>query len=233
MGNISSTGKLDLADLKYLPHDHQEFPDLLLETGDIVFNRTNSAELVGKTACYRGIPSPCSFASYLIRVRLLSGVAPQLIVNSINGGFGRRWIKRVVTQMVGQANVNGTKLAAFTFPLAPEAEQLAIVEAVEEQLSVIDHFEREIETKLNNAQALHQSILRHAFEGKLVPQLPNDEPASELLKRIAAEREERHRLAAAAKAAAKSARFGGKRKPGSSRPRRHPSSRGTSMLETK
>jgi type I restriction enzyme S subunit len=101
------------------------------------------------------------------------------------------------------------------FPLAlaipPLAEQSAIVELVEDQLSMIDHLEADLAAKVKSAQALRQSILRDAFAGQLVPQDPNDEPASELLKRIAAEREER---AQAAKAARKTA-F----KPGAARKR--------------
>lgn len=188
MGNIRNDGRLDLEGLKYLGSDHDEFPSLYLEPGDLLFNRTNSAELVGKTALYRGIPNPCSFASYLIRVRCLRGVTPAIVVFSLNGGLGRSWIRQVVNQTVGQANVNGTKLASFAFPLPPAAEQEVIVEAAEEQLSIIDHLETELEAKLASAQSLRQAILRHAFTGQLVPQDPNDEPASELLKRIAIER---------------------------------------------
>jgi len=70
------------------------------------------------------------------------------------------------------------------------AEQEVIVEAVEDQLSVIDHLQADLESKLKSAQALRQSILRHAFTGRLVPQNPKDEPAAELLKRIAAQRAE-------------------------------------------
>ena len=139
MGNITIYGSLLLDDLKYLPPDHDEFPDLLLKKGDLLFNRTNSAELVGKTAAYSDDPWPCSFASYLIRVRLLEGVSPAVLISALNGGFGKAWIKRVVNQTVGQANVNGSKLAAFAFPLPPMSEQEAIVEAFENQLSVIDH----------------------------------------------------------------------------------------------
>ena len=73
------------------------------------------------------------------------------------------------------------------------------VETVEDQLSVIDHLEADLDAKLKNAQALRQAILRYAFTGQLVPQDPNDEPASKLLERIAAEREARAREAAAAK----------------------------------
>lgn len=81
----------------------------------------------------------------------------------------------------------------------PIAEQEAIVDTVEDQLSVIDHLETDLDAKLKSAQALRQAILRHAFSGHLVPQDTNDEPASELLKRMAAERAERAREAAAAK----------------------------------
>ena len=198
MGNITTKG-ISLGDLKYLPSDHNEFPTLLLKQGDLLFNRTNSAELVGKTTVYSGEPSPCSFASYLIRVRLLQGVSPAILSCALNGGLGRAWITRVVNQTVGQANVNGSKLTAFAFPLPPETEQHAIVEAVEEQLSVVDRLEADIDAKLAAAGTLRQAVLRDAFAGKLAPQDPDDEPASALLARIAAERQARARDAAAAR----------------------------------
>ena len=193
MGNMASDGRLSFTDLKYLPGAHGEFPDLLLQTGDILFNRTNSAELVGKTAHYSGMPAPCSFASYLIRLRLVTGVLPQYLVYCINSALGRSWIKEVANQTVGQANVNGTKLAAFVFPIPAFAEQSAVVDAVDDQFSVIDDLESDLDTKLKSAQGLRQAILRHAFTGQLVPQDPNDEPASDLLKRIAAMRDSRAR----------------------------------------
>lgn len=189
MGNVTADGRVILNHLKYLPADHAEFPDLLLKEGDLLFNRTNSAELVGKTAVYSGFPTPVSFASYLIRVRLMPGLSPAAVAYALNAPYGRAWIKAVVNQTVGQANVNGTKLAAFTLPLAPRAEQEAIVEGVEDQLSVIDHLEADLDARLKASQTLRRSLLRHAFTGRLVPQDPSDEPASELLKRIAAERD--------------------------------------------
>jgi hypothetical protein len=106
--------------------------------------------------------------------------------------MGGKFNKRLYTLSVG-------KIEKLPLALPPTDEQEIVVEAVEEQFSIIDHLEADIGAKLENAQALRQSILRHAFAGKLVPQDPNDEPASELLKRIAAEREQRTREAVAIK----------------------------------
>ncbi|HRH89310.1 MAG TPA: restriction endonuclease subunit S [Rubrivivax sp.] len=98
-----------------------------------------------------------------------------------------------------QPNLNLERVREIEIPLPPLAEQEAIVEVVEDQLSVIDHLEADLDAKLRSAQALRQAILRRAFAGKLVPQDPNDEPAAELLKRIAAERAVSARLRPAVK----------------------------------
>jgi type I restriction enzyme, S subunit len=188
MGNIQR-GTLDLEDLKYLPTNHPEFPDLLLQDGDLLFNRTNSAELVGRSAVYRDNPSPCSYASYLIGIRLIEGCVPEYLSYFLNSFYGRTWIASVVSQQVGQANVNGTKLQALAFPLPPLTEQRVIVEEVKQRSSILDEVEAEVEANVKRAARLRQSILKRAFEGKLVPQDPTDEPASELLERIKAERE--------------------------------------------
>jgi type I restriction enzyme S subunit len=167
MGNIED-GRLQFDSLKYLPKKHDEFPELFLREGDILFNRTNSAELVGKTAVYKGKPTPCSFASYLIRVRLAQGCAPDLLAYFINSVFGRAWIAKVVSQQVGQANVNGTKLQALAVPLPPFDEQRQIVAEVERRLSVINELESTVEANLARAQRLKQSILEASFAGRLV-----------------------------------------------------------------
>lgn len=165
MGNISD-GVLSFDSLKYLPGDHDEFPKLFLEPGDLLFNRTNSPELVGKTAVFRSAASRAfSFASYLIRVRLVRGGAlPEFVAAFINSSYGRQWVKSVVTQQVGQANVNGTKLQALRIPLPPEREQLRIVAELDLRLSILGGVEAEVDANLERAQALRQSVLAKSFQ---------------------------------------------------------------------
>jgi type I restriction enzyme S subunit len=173
MGNIEGA-RLRVDSLKYLPKNHHEFPELFLREGDILFNRTNSAELVGKTAVYKGKPDPCSFASYLIRVRLVQGCASDLLAYFINSVFGRAWIAQVVSQQVGQANVNGTKLQALAVPLPSLDEQEQIVAEVERRLSVIEELEATVEANIKRADRLRQAILQRAFAGQLVSQGLNE-----------------------------------------------------------
>jgi type I restriction enzyme S subunit len=88
----------------------------------------------------------------------------------------------------GQPNINLRTLHPYPFPLPPLAEQHRIVAEVERRLSLVAALEREVEAALARAARLRQSILKRAFEGRLVPQDPDDEPASALLARIRAER---------------------------------------------
>ena len=188
MGNIQD-GKLDFSNLKYLPNGNPEVKKTLLNPGDLLFNRTNSVELVGKSAVFKGeLPAVC-FASYLIRVSFDDSYLSDLACTYINSEHGRNFIRSVVSQQVGQANVNGTKLSSMPIPLPPLAEQHRIVAEVERQMSVIQQAEAAVDASLKGSDRLRQSILKQAFSGQLVPQDPNDEPASVLLERIRAERE--------------------------------------------
>jgi type I restriction enzyme S subunit len=190
MGNIQD-GRLSLHDLKYLPQDHGEFPELLLQEGDLLFNRTNSPELVGKAAVVRDVPPPCSFASYLIRVRLSQRVVPEWVSYFLNSAFGRSWVKTVVSQQVGQANVNGTKLRGLTIPLPPTATQRALVAAAERSLDGSRALEATLVRTQKQAQALTHSLLNAAFTGALVGELVGGGSATELLERIRQTREQR------------------------------------------
>ncbi|MFB7307830.1 restriction endonuclease subunit S [Streptomyces sp. NPDC056192] len=200
MGNIQQGG-LDVTSLKYLPVHHADVAKLTLVDGDLLFNRTNSAELVGKTAVYRADLGPMTFASYLIRCQFVSGVIPEWVSLVINSIYGRQYIAAVSSQQVGQANVNGTKLAAMPIPLPPTQEQEQILSAVDAFKSKADHFTDILSLSSTRGMNLRSSLLTAAFSGKLVRQDPNDEPASVLLGRIKAEKSTHEKLSKTGRAA--------------------------------
>ena len=187
MGNIVN-GALDFDDLKYVPPEHPDVAKYVLVPGDLLFNRTNSPELVGKSAVFEKGPDPTIFASYLIRVRLSGECDPRWAALNINSSAGRHYIEQVRTQQVGQANVNGTKLAAFPIRLPPIDEQYRVIADLERALSLMEAQGRATAEALQRSVVLRRSILERAFTGRLVPPDPNDEPADALLERIRSER---------------------------------------------
>lgn len=106
-----------------------------------------------------------------------------------------RALKRAKTT-AGQVNLTLEICRELPIPLPPTAEQEGMAELIDDQTSMLDHLDEDIQKKVVTSIPFRQSILRHAFTGQLVPQDPKDEPASELLKRITAEREARKKTKA-------------------------------------
>lgn len=182
MGNLQDA-RLDWSDLAYTS-DPAEIAAYLLKPGDVLFNRTNSPELVGKTTVYRG-EQPAIFAGYLIRVNHIPRLVDSQYLNLfLNSPVARLHANAVKTDGVNQSNINGHKLTNYPFPYCSLAEQKELVRILDEKLSLIDEGEQQIERELQRAEALRHSILMSAFSGRLVPQDSADEPAAVLLERI-------------------------------------------------
>ncbi len=231
MGNIVE-GELIDENFKYIDKNIDDLPKLYLKNSDILFNRTNSYELVGKSAIYKGQDDIATFASYLIRIRLfVDYLFPVYIVMAMNTPYYRKTqIEPEIVQQCGQANFNGTKLSSTLIPLPPLAEQRRIVAKIDELMALCDKLENQRNARNDKRLAVHtaainrlltaahkndfdsswQFITRHfdplysvkenvaelkkailtlAMQGKLVKQDPKDQPASELLKEIQAEKE--------------------------------------------
>ncbi len=192
--NLTAGPGISFERLNYVtPEDHAEFIKRAKpQRGDILVSKDGTLGVV------RVIRTDVEF-SIFVSVAMVKSVRFEMS-DFLGTALSSPQVQRqMVPKGSGLEHIHLEDLREDCVPLAPLDEQEAIVEAVEDQLSVVDHIEADLETKLKAAQALRQSILRHAFTGQLVPQHPNDEPASELLKRIAAEREEHARQAAAAK----------------------------------
>jgi type I restriction enzyme, S subunit len=166
MGNIQN-GHLKLGDLKYLQLSGKDRARLVLKKGDVLVNRTNSAELVGKCAVF-DLDREFAFASYIIRLRFdTSRAEPALIARYINSPAGRAYMFNERKQMTGQANVNATKLKALPIAIPALAEQrniLAHLHGLEQKINLLRMSQEEIATQLD---ALMPSTLDKAFRGEL------------------------------------------------------------------
>ena len=158
-----------------------------LHINDIVFARTGAT--VGKSFLITKLPYESVYASYLIRIRLISNVSPQYIYQFFNS---RCYWEQITGKAVGvgQPNCNGTALKELFIPLPSINEQKQIVPTAESLLKYADAISNEEEQLINLISSAKSKILDLAIRGKLVPQDSNDEPASVLLERIRAEKEE-------------------------------------------
>ena len=185
MGNLQN-GEIDYSDLVYSSDDEDINQYELLEN-DLLFNRTNSAEWVGKTAIYRG-GVKAIYAGYLIRLR--TGLNAEYLNAVMNSQYERDYCNMVKTDGVNQSNINAQKLGAFLIPVPSISEQCRIVCKFNNLLSFIETIESDKTDLQTTIQLTKSKILDLAIRGKLVPQNPDDEPASVLLDRIRAEKEE-------------------------------------------
>lgn len=168
MGNIQN-GRFDWSDLVFT-NDDDEIEKYRLKKNDVLFNRTNSPEWVGKTAIYKG-ERPAIFAGYLIRInRVETLIDSNYLTYFLNSHEAKIYGNSVKTFGVNQANINGTKLKTYPLNICPLGEQHRVVEEIESRLSVCDKLEETITASLKQSEALRQSILKQAFEGKLVKQ---------------------------------------------------------------
>nr|BFF36916.1 hypothetical protein BACT7_17780 [Tenacibaculum mesophilum] len=181
MGNLQD-GKIDWNKLKYTS-DKKEIDKYLLNRGDLLFNRTNSPELVGKTSIYKGA-NKAIYAGYLIRIKTGYVLDSDYLNYILNSPYGRKWSWSVKSDGVSQSNINAKKLSQFNIPFPPKEEQQEVVKRIEALFKQADSIEAHYEALVKRIEVLPQAILAKAFKGELVPQLPTDGDAKELLAEI-------------------------------------------------
>ncbi len=193
MGNLQD-GKLDWADLVYTS-DPEEIEKYRLEPGDVLFNRTNSPELVGKTSIFKG-ERDAIYAGYLIKIKCLPSLNAEFLNYQLNSPKAKDYCKAVKSDGVSQSNINAKKLAAYPLSCPPIEEQTEIVRRVDQLFAHADRIEQQVNNALARINNLAQSILAKAFRGELTEQWRKDNPelitgensAEALLDRIKAER---------------------------------------------
>ncbi|KAA0068487.1 hypothetical protein CIW53_16445 [Rhodanobacter sp. T12-5] len=161
MNNLTYAGEIDLTHLKYISEEKAEEKHQV-RSGDILFNRTNSKELVGKTAVYAG-PTPMAYAGYLVRGRTRRGQSPEYISGFLNSSYGKTTLQGMCKSIVGMANINAREFAAIAIPLPPSDLQ----KTFQSQVSCIRSRRDMLKRQSDLFGHLFASLQHRAFAGTL------------------------------------------------------------------
>jgi type I restriction enzyme S subunit len=165
MGNIQG-GRITSSDLKFLGLPAPELSKYKLSEGDILINRTNSLELVGKAGLFTGLVGDWVFASYLVRLRVnRSLVMPEYVNAVINSRIGRDFVLRTARRAIGMVNINAQEIKRLPLPLPSMEIQASVVERIQQSEVLIRQLTSELNTMV--ASPLRASMLRKAFAGEL------------------------------------------------------------------
>lgn len=179
-------GFLDLTEIKEIEATENEISQLLLKSGDVLFNEGGDRDKLGRGWIWDGQIPECIHQNHVFRARPLVDEIQPRFLSWYGNTLGQRYFLAQGKQTTNLASINLTKLSALPVPLPPPGEQRRIVMEVDRRFSLLDSVELATRLSLERANRLRQAILRQAFEGGLVPQDPHDEPAGVLLDRIKA-----------------------------------------------
>lgn len=163
--NIDRAGRIDLSVLKFVAPDNP----LRLQKGDVLFNNTNSAELIGKTAAIEH-ESDWAFSNHMTRLRPPDGISPGFAALQLHFLWMVGYFLSRCTHHVNQASVSSSTLAeSVPLVVAPSNEQRRIVAEVEKQLTRVDASVAALKRVQANLKRYRASVLKAACEGRLVP----------------------------------------------------------------
>lgn len=160
MNNITSDGHLDLKDLKKIDIPDEEFEKCVVRYGDILFNRTNSLEHVGKT-CMFDLAEPMIIAGYIIRVRLIDSAEPLFVAKFFNMPSTKKVLRKMAKGAVNQANINSKEMQTIPIPLPP----LPLQQTFAAKIQSIEHQKQLLKESIKETEMLFQSRMDYWFNG--------------------------------------------------------------------
>lgn len=158
MNNLTYEGHLDLTDLKHIDIPDNEIEKCVVRNGDVLFNRTNSVELVGKTCVYN-LDSDMIIAGYIIRVRIDDRVLPVILSSYLNSTVMKEQLRSMAKGAVNQANINAQELRSISIYLPPITLQHEFATFVEQ----VDKSKFEIQQSLEKLEILKKSLMQQYF----------------------------------------------------------------------
>lgn len=161
-------GYLDLSQMKTIEVKTNEVEKYLLQVGDVLYTEGGDRDKLGRGTVWKGEISNCVHQNHVFRARLdQTRARPQYVAYWSMSAFARNYFYAKGKQSVNLASINKTVLSALSIPLPCLEEQESILQAIESRLSVCDSIEKTVDTALQQAEAMRQSILKRAFEGRL------------------------------------------------------------------
>jgi len=183
MYNIDD-GKLNWKNIKRMNLTEEEILEYELKPKDLLINRVNSKELVGKTITIPKQIERCIYESKNIRLRIFEESINDELLSFWFYYFSRLYFSKNAQQTTGMASINQSQISAMPVPFMNLNEQKELVKIIRFHLSQIDKIKNNVECLKQQQIFTKISILKQAFEGELVPQNPDDEPISVLLEKI-------------------------------------------------
>jgi type I restriction enzyme S subunit len=162
MNNLTRTGGMDFTNLKFMDLDASQRERYLVRTGDVLFNRTNSAELVGKSAIFRE-PKQMAYAGYLVRLRVNPKNDPEYLSAFLNTAYSKRMLRGMCKSIIGMANINATEVQAMKIPEPPLAQQREFARRV----TAVESLKTAQRASLAELDALFATLQHRAFRGEL------------------------------------------------------------------
>jgi len=162
MNNITYKGEMDFGSLKYINLDDKDKPKFLAQRGDLLFNRTNSRELVGKTGLYNE-EKGMAIAGYLVRARTNEKANPYFIWAYMNSKHGKLVLKHMCKSIVGMANINAQEFQNIKILLPP----IDLQNQFAERIQAIEQQKQQAQASLQKSEDLFNSLLQRAFKGEL------------------------------------------------------------------
>jgi len=161
--------KLDLQNIHTIGIRKSELERVKLVKDDLLFVEGNgSIDQIGRVALWDGSIAQCVHQNHLIKARFSKYVLPKYALFFFSSKIGRNKIERLANSTSGLHTLNLTKISKLPIPICSTSEQHQIIQAIESRLIIADNIEQTINQSLTHAEALKQSILKMAFEGRLM-----------------------------------------------------------------
>ena len=162
MNNITRTGGMDLSDLKFMDLPPAQHDRYLVQRGDVLFNRTNSADLVGKTAIVRET-RPMAYAGYLVRLRVNDDNDAEYLAAFLNSDYAKRMLRGMCKSIIGMANINATEVQAMSIGQPP----LPLQQEFARRIAAVEKLKAAHRASLTQLDELFASLQHRAFRGEL------------------------------------------------------------------